>query len=40
MQSFPGFLVTVEGFGEVVEADETHGHVVEGDGGALPVFVL
>ena len=37
---FARFLVAVEGFGEIVEADEAHGHVVEGDGGALPVFVL
>ena len=25
---------------KIVQADEAHGHVVEGDGGALPIFVM
>lgn len=34
------FLVTIEGLGEIVQADEAHGHVVESDGDALPILVF
>lgn len=37
---FAGFLVAIEGAGEIVEADEAHGHVVEGDGCALPILIF
>src|SRR5439155_24592448 len=34
-----GLAVTIQGARKIVEADETHGHVVEGDGHVLPGFV-
>src|SRR5277367_2932796 len=37
---FTGSAIAIERLGKIVQADEAHGHVVEGDGGALPIFVM